>query len=74
MSGVSVAVSRLERRIDMSVRTAIESTLIQAEKVKPKIVDVDEEELDLAFRRNQVTTVNALVVSRSVCSYAGVLP
>ena len=57
----------------MSVRTAVESTLIQAEKVKPKIADVDPEELDLAFRRNQVTTVNALVVSCSVRSSAGVL-
>lgn len=43
----------------------IESTLLQAEKVKPKIVDVDQEELDNAFRRNQVTAVNALVVSYS---------
>ncbi|KAH8084002.1 hypothetical protein HD553DRAFT_342391 [Filobasidium floriforme] len=40
---------------------ATKSTLLQAEKVKPKIVDVDQEELDNAFRRNQVTAVNALV-------------
>lgn len=65
---MSCAVSRrvgVDTRFQCLRTNVIESTLLQAEKVKPKIVDVDQEELDNAFRRNQVTAVNALVVSYS---------